>query len=114
MNINGVDIAALYRAGLSVREVACRAGLSETTTRRRLREAGVKLRQPGIGASPTPAKTCAICGRPLKGHPRCKACGILVGAGHEYHGPTCAACRQPGLTRAQITDSLVQAILLAG
>lgn len=47
--------------------------------------------------APRPASTCAICGRPLQQHPRCRACGILMGPGHEEQGAgdVCVGC-QPG------------------
>jgi len=93
--VNGVDIAALYKAGYPVRVVARRAGLSETTARRRLRAAGVTLRPPGNGAALVSAATCGICRRPLAGHPRCASCGILMGPGHEEQGSgsLCLGCR---------------------
>ena len=110
-HVNGVDIVALYETGYSVREVARRAGLSETTARRRLRAARVVMRPPGAGAPLIPAETCTICGRPLENHPRCAQCGILMGPGHEEQGAgsRCVGCRGP-LVLAHIPASLLQAI----
>ena len=28
---------------------------------------------------------CETCGAPMKGHPKCEACGILTGHGHQYN-----------------------------
>ena len=39
------------------------------------------------------ADACAICGRPMQGHPRCPVCGLLVGPGHEY-AEICYDCRR--------------------
>jgi hypothetical protein len=38
---------------------------------------------------------CALCGMALRGHPRCNACGILVGNSHaatEMVGGLCGSC----------------------
>ena len=46
-------------------------------------------------ANPHQATTCEICGQPLKTHPRCQKCTILMGVGHEVQGagPLCIGCR---------------------
>jgi hypothetical protein len=44
---------------------------------------------------------CPICGHPMRGHPKCELCGILMGPGHyagatfdvEGHG-VCKACAE--------------------
>jgi transposase-like protein len=46
-NVPDTEIGRLYRSGMTVAEVAAAAGLSDTTTRRRLREAGVESRSRG-------------------------------------------------------------------
>jgi predicted ArsR family transcriptional regulator len=88
-----IDLVQLYHGGHSARAIAKQVGVSESTVRRRLRQAGVELRRPAGGAAQIRDNACAICGRPMKGHPRCPVCGLLVGSGHEY-AEICYDCRR--------------------
>lgn len=54
-----------------------------------------------VRTAPAPATSCTICGRPLAQHPRCRACSILMGPGHDQgDGDLCIGCRPGHLVQA--------------
>ena len=78
------------------------------------RQSAIRRRIPH--AAPRPATACAICGQSLQHHPRCRACGILLGPGHDQgEGPLCVGCRpQPPQTIADYAHSPSQGVHCAG
>ena len=51
-------------------------------TRSRINPAVIKRQERAAAQVPIPKGICPVCLQPLKGHPKCSGCGILIGPGH--------------------------------
>ena len=46
-----------------------------------------------VSPPPSTRSRCSVCGQAFRRHGRCRACGVLLGAGHgNTSGPLCGGC----------------------